>query len=308
LTQLYNLDLSLFRILPDRIDVVQKQNRPDDENSWQYKLYVVIFQANTRAGKIFDTILSLLILANIALILSESIDTVASKYGTYFKLFDKFFLVIFSFEYLLRLACVKVKKKFITSTFGLLDLIAILPSFFEFLFPQSHMLMIIRSFRLLRIFRIFGMVKFLEESRELVFALIRSFRKIFIFLFFVLILAFLLGSLMYLVEYHHNESFSSIPQSIYWSIVTLTTVGYGDITPVSTLGKILASFIMILGYSIIAVPTGIIGGSIIREMKKPKNNLYCVNCNVSGHSDDAVYCRRCGDKLQINNTIKEDSE
>lgn len=309
MTQLYNLDLSLFRILPDRIDVVQKQNRPDDENSWQYKLYVVIFQANTRAGKIFDTVLSLLILANIALILSESIDTVASKYGTYFKLLDKFFLVIFSLEYLLRLACVKVKKKFVTSTFGLLDLIAILPSFFEFMFPQSHMLMIIRSFRLLRIFRIFGMVKFLDESRELVFALIRSFRKIFIFLFFVLILAFLLGSLMYLVEYHHNESFSSIPQSIYWSIVTLTTVGYGDITPVSTLGKILASFIMILGYSIIAVPTGIIGGSMIREMRKPKNNLYCANCNVSGHTDDAVYCRRCGDKLQINNNeIEENPE
>ncbi|MCO6462076.1 MAG: ion transporter [Saprospiraceae bacterium] len=289
--------MSLFRILPDRIGVIQKQNRPEDENSWRYKLYVIIFQANTLAGRIFDTILSILILANIVLILSESVDTIAARYGSLFRKLDLFFLIVFTIEYILRLSCVRVKKNFVFSTFGLLDLIAILPSFFEYFFPQSHMLMIIRSFRLLRIFRIYGMVKFLDESRELVFALIRSFRKIFIFLFFVLILAFLLGSLMYLAEYHHNESFSSIPQSIYWSIVTLTTVGYGDITPITPMGKILASFIMILGYSIIAVPTGIIGGNMIKELRKNQNDLICHNCNIKGHQDDALFCRKCGDEL-----------
>lgn len=291
--------MSLFRILPDRIDVVQKQNRPDDENSWQYKLYVIIFQANTKAGKTFDVILSLMILINIGIIMAESIESVATRYSFFFRHADRFFLIAFTIEYLLRLSCVKVKLQFVKSTFGLLDLIAILPSYFEYFLPQSHMLMIIRSFRLLRIFRIFGMVKFLEESRELVFALIRSFRKIAIFLFFVLILAFLLGSLMYLAEYRHNPSFHSIPQSIYWSIVTLTTVGYGDITPATPIGKILASFIMILGYSIIAVPTGIIGGNIIKEAKKINNNLVCDNCGTKDHSNDAVYCRQCGERLKL---------
>ncbi|KXK19917.1 MAG: ion transporter [Saprospiraceae bacterium] len=289
--------MSLFRILPDRIDVVQSQNRPDDKNSWQYKLYVIIFQANTKAGKMFDIILSLMILINIFIILAESIESLSAKYSFYFRQADRFFLFVFTLEYLLRLSCVKVKKRFVKSTFGMLDLIAILPSYFEYFLPQSHMLMIIRSFRLLRVFRIFGMVKFLDESRELVFALIRSFRKIAIFLFFILILAFLLGSLMYLAEYQHNPNFHSIPQSIYWAIVTLTTVGYGDITPITPIGKILASFIMILGYSIIAVPTGIIGGNIIKEMKKTNINLVCENCGTKEHSNDAVYCQQCGERL-----------
>lgn len=290
--------MSIFKIIPDRIDVVQSQNRPDDHTTWRYKLYVIIFQANTRAGKIFDSFLFLVILANIILLLAESVPYYANKYGQLFHNLDLIFMVIFTLEYILRLICVKFAFKFMRSTYGVIDLLAILPSYLEFIVPQSHMLMIIRSFRLLRVFRIFGMVKFLDESRDLVFSLVRSFRKISIFLFFVLVLTFFLGSVMYVIEYKHNPSFSSIPQSIYWAIVTITTVGYGDISPLTPLGKVLASFIMILGYAIIAVPTGIIGSNLVRDRKAKLNDLTCPNCNLTGHDDDALYCRRCGDGLR----------
>ncbi len=290
--------MSIFKIIPDRIDVVQSQNRPEDENSWRYKLYVIIFQANTPAGKIFDTFLFFLILSNIALLLAESVESYSAKYGQIFQQLDMIFMVIFSIEYVLRLMCVRSKRVFAKSLYGVIDLLAILPSFVEFFIPNTHMLMIIRSFRLLRVFRIFRMVKFLDESRDLVFSLVRSSRKIAIFLFFMLVLTFFLGSVMYVIEYDHNPSFSSIPQSIYWAIVTITTVGYGDISPVTPLGKVLASFIMILGYAIIAVPTGIIGSNLIREMKYKRNDLICQNCNLVGHEDDAVYCRKCGNGLK----------
>ncbi|MBK6447546.1 ion transporter [Candidatus Brachybacter algidus] len=290
--------MSIYKIIPDRIDVVQSQNRPEDEKSWQYKLYVIIFQANTPAGKIFDTFLFFLILSNIALLLAESVESYSAKYGHIFQQLDMIFMVIFSIEYILRLMCVRSKRVFAKSIYGVIDLLAILPSFVEFFIPNTHMLMIIRSFRLLRVFRIFRMVKFLDESRDLVFSLVRSSRKIAIFLFFMLVLTFFLGSVMYVIEYDHNPSFSSIPQSIYWAIVTITTVGYGDISPLTPMGKVLASFIMILGYAIIAVPTGIIGSNLIKEMKYKKNDLVCQNCNLVGHEDDAVYCRRCGNELK----------
>ena len=290
--------MSIYKIIPDRIDVVQSQNRPEDEKSWQYKLYVIIFQANTPAGKIFDTFLFSLILSNIALLLAESVESYSATYGHILQQLDMIFMVIFSIEYILRLMCVRSKRVFAKSIYGVIDLLAILPSFVEFFIPNTHMLMIIRSFRLLRVFRIFRMVKFLDESRDLVFSLVRSSRKIAIFLFFMLVLTFFLGSVMYVIEYDHNPSFSSIPQSIYWAIVTITTVGYGDISPLTPMGKVLASFIMILGYAIIAVPTGIIGSNLIKEMKYKRNDLVCQNCNLVGHEDDAVYCRRCGNELK----------
>ena len=290
--------MSIFKIIPDRIDVVQSQNRPEDHTTWQYRLYITIFQANTRAGRIFDSFLFLIILSNIVLLLMESVPYYAAKYGVLFHQLDIVFMIIFTLEYILRLLCVRSQLKFMRSTYGVIDLLAILPSYLEFFVPNSHMLMIIRSFRLLRVFRIFGMVEFLDESRDLVFSLVRSFRKIAIFLFFVLVLTFFLGSVMYVIEYKHNPSFSSIPQSIYWAIVTITTVGYGDISPETPLGKILASFIMILGYAIIAVPTGIIGSNLVRDRNAKKNDLTCLNCKLTGHEDDALYCRRCGDGLK----------
>jgi len=177
---------------------------------------------------------------------------------------------------------------------------AVLPGYLEFVFPETHLLMLIRVFRLLRIFRIFRMVEFLDESRMLMFALLRSFRKITIFLFFVLLLTIFLGSLMYFFEFRTNPAFSSIPQSIYWAIVTITTVGYGDIAPVTAMGKILASFIMILGYAIIAVPTGVLSASMVKTTKFLQAQVKCPHCGVVGHLRDAEFCRKCGGNLKEN--------
>lgn len=291
--------MNLFRIIPDKVDVIQNQNEPENRHSWQYKLYVIIFQGNTPMGRLFDVVLSVLILVNILFLLLESVQPFSLRYGHIFRWFDYFFLIVFGVEYIFRLLCVKSPKQFIFSFYGIVDLMAILPFFLEFVFPQMHVLMMIRSFRFLRIFRIFKMVKFLDESRVLIFSLIRSFRKIIIFLFFVLVLTFFLGSLMYVIEFKHNEGFSSIPQSIYWSIVTITTVGYGDVAPVTALGKSLASFIMILGYAIIAVPTGILSATMIKDMNPKKmKEVACPHCGVSPHRVDARYCWNCGKELE----------
>ena len=290
--------MSLFRIIPDKVDVVQDQNKPDDHNSWRYRLYVIIFQANTPMGRLFDIILFCLILSNILLLLLETVQNFSDRYAYAFRMFDYFFLAVFSVEYILRLLCVQRQKQFILSFYGIIGLMAIVPFFLEFIFPQSHVLMIIRSFRFLRIFRIFRMVKFLDESRLLVFSLIKSFRKIIIFLFFVLVLTFFLGSLMYVIEFKHNPGFSSIPQSIYWAIVTITTVGYGDVAPVTAAGKALASFIMILGYAIIAVPTGILSASMVKESRAGKTELKCSGCGAGGHNNNAQFCWSCGTALK----------
>lgn len=290
--------MSLFRIIPDKIDIVQDQNRPDNPQSWQYKLYVIIFQANTPMGVLFDVILFLLILINILFLLLESVQSISLEYAMVFRISDYFFFVIFIAEYILRLLCVKRPRQFMLSFYGIIDALAILPFFLEFFFPQMHVLMIIRSFRFLRIFRIFKMVKFLDESRMMIFTLIRSFRKIIIFLSFVLVLTFFLGSLMYVIEFKYNSDFNSIPQSIYWAIVTITTVGYGDVTPVTMLGKALASFIMILGYAIIAVPTGIISAEMIRDRNSKKiDEKECVHCKAKSHKVNAGYCWNCGKDL-----------
>ncbi len=289
--------MSLFHILPDRHDVVQDSNKPDEKGSLRERIYIIIFQSNTPAGKLFDVLLFVAIALNITLLMLESVKPLAAKWGDTFRVLDYFFLFVFTIEYLIRLYCVKRPKKYAKSFYGIIDLLAILPSYLEFFYPQWHMLMIIRSFRLLRIFRIFRMVKFLDESRNLMFALIRSSRKIFIFLFFVILLTIFLGSLMYVVEFEKNSGFSSIPQSIYWAIVTITTVGYGDVAPVTALGKMIASFIMILGYSIIAVPTGIMTASVAMDNRRKTIDVKCPRCGAGNHSLDADYCKKCGESL-----------
>lgn len=290
--------MSLVKLIPDRHDSLQNQNRPNEKGTLREKLYVIIFQSDTPMGKLFDVCLFILIFANIILLMLESVEALSIKYRHIFHILDYVFLVVFSLEYIIRLYCVRSAKKYATSFYGVVDLLAILPSYFEFIYPQWHMLMIIRSFRLLRIFRIFGMVNFLNESRVIMFALVRSFRKIMVFLFFVILLTIFLGSLMYVVEFEQNSGFSSIPQSIYWAIVTITTVGYGDVAPVTALGKIIASFIMILGYAIIAVPTGVMSASVFAESKKFKVGVKCPHCGAGSHPADAVYCRKCGERIE----------
>lgn len=295
--------MSLFSIIPDKHDVLQDQNAPEDKSGLRYWLYVTIFQSSTRAGKIFDTGLVILILLNITLLMLESVESIAIAYDKVFHVLDIFFMVVFTLEYLLRLYCVRNAKRYAKSFYGIVDLLAILPSYLEYILPSWHMLMMIRSFRLLRVFRIFRMIGFLDESRYMVFALLRSFRKILVFLFFVVLLTIFLGTLMYMLEYRHNPGFHSIPQSVYWAIVTITTVGYGDVAPVTALGKIIASFIMILGYAIIAVPTGIMSASLVRKYRDiESDDRVCPGCGNKNHASDALFCKKCGAALKTENT------
>lgn len=274
-------------------------NEPDNPG-WRRRVYTIIFKSETRQGKVFDIILVLFILTNIGVLLLESIGTVSSRYGHLFKILDRIYLIFFTLEVILRIICVKWPARYIFSFYGLTDLLSIIPSYLEHFFPETHVLMIIRAFRLLRVFRIFKLVKFLNESKRLLFAMIRSLRKILIFLFFVLLLTIFLGAIMYVLESGSNPQFSSIPQSIYWAIVTITTVGYGDVAPITAAGKVVSSLIMILGYAIIAVPTGILSSSMMREHWKalPQYALLpCPGCGEKGHEVQAIFCKHCGTAL-----------
>lgn len=290
--------MSFFRIIPDKHDVLQDQNIPEEQHTLRRKIYIIIFQSDTPAGKAFDIGLIILILANIIVLILESEQTLAAAYSGLFYWLNRFFMVVFTLEYLLRLYCVRRAKDYAKSFYGIIDFLAIVPSYAEFFLPNWHMLMIIRSFRLLRVFRIFRMVRFLDESRYMVLALVRSFNKILVFLFFIVLLTVFLGSVMYVLEYEHNPGFHSIPQSIYWAIVTITTVGYGDIAPITPAGKVIASFIMILGYAIIAVPTGVMSASLVSKYKDMDNeDKACSKCGNTNHASDALFCKQCGNKL-----------
>jgi len=274
-------------------------NEPDNPG-WRRRVYHIIFRSETRKGKIFDIFLVLFILTNIGVLLLESISGVDSRYAHLFKILDRIYLVFFSLEVILRIICVKWPARYIFSFYGLIDLLSIIPSYLEYFLPETHVLMIIRAFRLLRVFRIFKLVKFLNESKRLLFGMIRSFRKILIFLFFVVLLTIFLGAIMYLLESGTNPQFSSIPQSIYWAIVTITTVGYGDVAPITPAGKVVSSLIMILGYAIIAVPTGILSSAMMRESWQhlPEYALLpCPHCGAKGHEAKAVFCKNCGAPL-----------
>lgn len=293
--------MSLFSLIPDKHDVLQDQNAPEQKSGFRYRLFVTIFENNTTAGKVFDISLIILILTNVVVLMLESVDRFAVAYTQLFRVLDYVFMAIFTLEYLLRLYCVQNAKVYAKSFYGTVDLLAIIPSYMEFILPGWHMLMVIRSFRLLRIFRIFHMVRFLDESRYLILALLRSFNKIMVFLIFIVLLTIFLGSLMYVIEYKYNPEFRSIPQSIYWAIVTITTVGYGDIAPLTMVGKIVASFIMILGYAIIAVPTGIMSASLISQYRDADEAKSCSKCGNRKNAGDAVFCKKCGHKLDNDN-------
>nr|WP_262915633.1 ion transporter [Niabella ginsengisoli] len=277
---------------------MQDHNIPEEQYTLRRKIYIIIFQSNTGAGRAFDISLIIIILLNIILLILESVEPIAIAFDKIFNILDYFFMVVFTIEYLLRLYCVREAKRYAKSFYGVIDLLAIIPSYAEFFLPNWHMLMVIRSFRLLRVFRIFRMVRFLDESRYMLLSLLRSFNKILVFLFFIILLTVFLGSVMYVLEYEHNPGFHSIPQSIYWAIVTITTVGYGDVAPMTALGKIIASFIMILGYAIIAVPTGIMSASLVRQYKDMDNDdRVCENCDNKNHAEDALFCKNCGEAL-----------
>jgi len=260
------------------------------------KLYDIIFEADTQAGKLFDIALIFLILFSVGIVMLESLPGRSSYFYTTLSVLEWIVTCAFLLEYVIRLWVVNRPLRFALSFYGIIDLLAIIPSFLGLLFVGTHMLVVLRSLRLLRVFRVLKLTRYLEEASHLYKALISSKNKIGVFLFTVLILVMILGTLMYIIESGQESGFTSIPISIYWAVVTLTTVGYGDIAPVTALGQFLAGVVMILGYSIIAVPTGIVTSELTRTSKETTTQV-CPSCLQEGHDKDAEFCKYCGSKL-----------
>jgi len=259
-------------------------------------IHEIIFEADTPAGKAFDVSLMVLIILSVVAVMLESTSSIEIRYGGLLRTFEWVVTIIFTIEYILRLYCVGKPARYARSFFGIVDLLAILPTYLSLIIPGAQSLLVIRALRLLRVFRVLKLAHYVGEASELRAALRASARKIIVFLGAVLTIVVIVGSLMYLIEGEKN-GFTSIPVSIYWAIVTMTTVGYGDIAPHTPLGKILASAIMIMGYGIIAVPTGIVSVELAGVTRRKISTQACPECGAGGHDADAVHCKYCGGKL-----------
>jgi voltage-gated potassium channel len=270
--------------------------RPDDKPAWRSKTYEIIFEADTFKGKLFDVILLIAIAGSIVVVLIESVHGIRLSIGKTLRIIEWTFTILFTIEYILRIITVRKASKYIFSFYGLVDFIAIIPTYLSFVFVGAQSLLIFRALRLLRIFRVFKMGRYISEAKMLAQALRASARKILVFLATVIVLVLILGSVMYLIE-GEEYGFNSIPISIYWAIVTLTTVGYGDMVPMTITGKFLANFTMILGYAIIAVPTGIVTMEMARTRNIEISGKACKNCNTTGHDINAKYCKYCAEEL-----------
>jgi voltage-gated potassium channel len=264
---------------------------------WKSKLHRVIFEADTPAGRGFDIALLFAILLSVLAVSLESVPGIDRRYGPVLRAVEWLFTALFSVEYLLRLLAVRSPFRYAHSFFGLVDLLAVLPAYVSLALPGAQSLAVIRALRLIRVFRILKLVEYVGESQVLWNAIRASARKITVFVFIVLTIVLIVAALMYVIE-GEGSGFTSIPESIYWAIVTLSTVGYGDIAPVTPLGKTLASFLMILGYGIIAVPTGIVTVELAGARKSEVTTQACPHCSRYGHDADAVHCKYCGAALE----------
>ncbi len=273
---------------------------------WRIQLHNIIFEADTPAGKLFDVVLLILILLSILVVMLETVDSFDSKYHEQLESLEWLLTILFTIEYVLRLISVKKPWKYATSFYGIVDLLSILPTYLGFFFPQSRSFIIIRALRLMRVFRVLKLGRFSNASEAIMNAIKASTYKITVFMIFIVVSVTIIGSVMYYVENPTNPGFSSIPTSIYWAIVTITTVGFGDITPHTAFGQFLAGLIMILGYGIIAVPTGIVSSEMASQRNKDKNedydhlNIACINCGSENHTANAKYCDQCGHDLSHN--------
>lgn len=265
-------------------------------NGWQQQLHEIIFGAETKAGKTFDVVLIASIIISVIVVMLDSVSSLQKTYGSLFTLLEWFFTILFTVEYVLRLLCVGNPARYATSFFGVVDLLAILPTYLSLLLPGTQFLVVIRMLRVLRIFRVLKLMQYIGEANLLIKSLRASSRKITVFLFAVLTLIIIFGSLMYIIEGEEN-GFTSIPRSIYWAIVTMTTVGYGDISPKTGFGQTLAALVMIIGYSIIAVPTGIVTAEITQRFSVDICNRLCSECGSCDHAAEADFCQYCGAKL-----------
>jgi voltage-gated potassium channel len=266
-------------------------------SGWRLKMYTIIFEADTRAGRMFDLLLIAAILASVAVVVLDSVASINAHYHPVFHFLEWTFTLLFTAEYLARLACVRNPARYARSAFGIIDLLAVLPTYLTILAPGLHALIDVRVLRLLRIFRIFKLAEYVAEFGALGRALAAARRKIFVFLCFVLLVVLVMGTLMYVVEGPEN-GFTSIPISVYWAITTMTTVGFGDITPKTDLGRLIASVMMLLGWGTLAVPTGIVSAEFTaRKIAREPTTRTCHECLSEGHSPEARFCRDCGAEL-----------
>lgn len=272
------------------------------KKTWKTKLHEVIYEADTKSGKIFDIVLLITIVASIILVMLESVESFDTKYHNFLNISEWIITILFTIEYIARIITVKKPLNYIFSFYGIIDLLSTVPKYISLLFGGIHALAALRALRLLRVFRILKLARYLGASNTLIKALKASRVKISVFLFTVIIISIILGTIMYLVEGEEN-GFTNIPKSVYWCIVTLTTVGYGDIAPITPLGQFIASIVMILGYGIIAVPTGIVSAEYAtqnkadKETEIPLNSQSCSNCLATNHKDNAEFCYNCGESL-----------
>ena len=276
--------------------------------NWKTKLHEIIYEADSPSGKLFDVILLFVIIASIILVMLESVKAIDTKYHVFLNISEWVITILFSLEYIARIITVKKPLKYITSFYGIIDFLSTIPKYLSILFAGTHALVALRALRLLRVFRILKLARYLGASNNLMKALKASRAKISVFLFAVVIISIILGTIMYLIEGEEN-GFNNIPKSVYWCIVTLTTVGYGDIAPQTPLGQLIASMVMILGYGIIAVPTGIVSAEYTMQRKSEDeedededisvdlNSKSCLNCSSANHKDDAEFCYHCGQEL-----------
>lgn len=263
---------------------------------WRQRLHDVIFEADTAAGKFFDVVLLIVISLSVLVVMLDSVESVSARYHQTLLTAEWVFTILFTIEYCLRLLCVRRKLGYALSFFGIIDFVSIVPTWLTMIVPGWHGAAVIRVLRLLRVFRIFKLAQFLSEANDLRAALLASRAKITVFLTAVLIIVCLVGSAMHVIE-GPESGFTSIPQSIYWAVVTVTTVGYGDISPETPLGKALAAVVMIIGYSLLIIPGGIISAEWLSRRDRPISTQVCPDCSREGHAPDAGFCKFCGGRL-----------
>jgi voltage-gated potassium channel len=272
------------------------KSKENISHPFRVKLHEIIFEADTFGGKLFDVALLWAIIISVLAVILETVEVIEIRFGEILRIIEWFFTILFTLEYFARIAVVGKPIRYIFSFLGIIDMLAVIPTYLSIFFVGTQYLLVIRSIRLLRVFRIFKLAHFIGEAHILAQALKASARKIVIFLGVVTSLVIIAGTMMYVVEGREND-FTSIPRSIYWAIVTLTTVGYGDIAPKTVVGQILASIIMVMGYAIIAVPTGIVTVELASISKKKINTQVCPQCSSGDHDNDAVYCKYCGARM-----------
>ncbi|MEM5427595.1 ion transporter [Cupriavidus oxalaticus] len=278
-------------------EAVARQRLGRPETGWRQRWYTIIFEADTREGRLFDVSLLIAIVASVMVVMLDSMAAVHSRLGLLFTVLEWTFTLFFTAEYAMRILVVRRPWRYVFSFYGVIDFISIMPTWLAFFVPGLHFLIDVRLLRLLRVFRILKLTVYFEEAEILYRALVNSRRKIFVFLGTVFIITVILGTVMYVVE-GPEHGFHSIPVSMYWAVVTLTTTGFGDMVPKTALGQFITSLTILLGYGIIAFPTGIVGAELAASiLKKPLTTRTCTHCLTEGHEPDAMYCKHCGSAL-----------